>query len=199
MNVCVLGTRRIASCRNLLLKEIYKELNWFDYYLVIDVDIGSSLSFDRRDFLSNFVYSSSSSSSSSSWLAMTATQGGEYYDIWALRIDEIVPYDCWKLIRHLTSFYFNRRELVRRLVRIHQKEIPRDVPLIPVQSSFGGAALYPRQSLHHDCFYRGEKEDSSSSLVFSSGEECEHVSFHQCLTKHSPGKSIFINPQFRIC
>lgn len=133
---------------------------------------------------------------------MTATQAGEYYDIWALRIEEIVPYDCWKLIRHLTSFYFDRSELIRRVVRIHQKAIPRDVPLIPVQSSFGGAALYPRQSLNGDCFYRGGEEDedslSSSWWFFLSNEECEHVSFHRCLTKHYPGKSIFINPQFRI-
>lgn len=183
-------TTRIARCRNTLLSSIYTEFSSFDYYLVVDVDVGSSSSFTLDDFLSNFYYSSPS------WLALTATQRGEYYDIWPLRIEKILPFDCWKKIKDLTSFIFGRSELIRRLIRVHQERpVPRDLPLIPVQSAFGGAAIYrlpPLVQREKKCFYRGENEDDGA-------EQCEHVAFHRCLSDNRSSPSIFINPQFQIC
>lgn len=131
---------------------------------------------------------------------MTATQRAEYYDIWALRLKEILPFDCWQIINRYSSFYLDRRKLVERLVRIHQQAIPKNLSLIEVESAFGGAALYSGQFLHEKCSYDGEFISSKFSFQsFWNDQQCEHVKFHQCLKKFSPQQKIFINPKFQIC
>ncbi|CAF1618951.1 unnamed protein product [Adineta ricciae] len=182
-------TNRIAFCRNTLLSEARQEIPSFDYYFVVDVDVGSSSSFEIKDFLSNFIYPSSS------WLAMTATQRAEYYDIWALRIPLILPFDCWKKIKELTSYFIDQSYLIDRLVKIHQKSIPRHVPLIEVESAFGGAALYNGKYLNKHCSYNGN--DQERQLTFYS--QCEHVPFHSCIQKYAKQQKIYINPVFQIC
>ncbi|UJR13270.1 hypothetical protein I4U23_000290 [Adineta vaga] len=182
-------TNRIALCRNTLLIEARKEMSSFDYYFVVDVDVGTSDVFDIKDFLSNFIYSPSS------WLAMTATQRAEYYDIWALRIPIILPFDCWKKVKELTSFFIDQSYLSDRLVKIHQPSIPRDVPLIQVESAFGGAALYNGKYLNRFCLYNGN--DQESAWAFYS--QCEHVPFHRCIQQYAPEQKIYINPVFQIC
>ncbi|CAF3620576.1 unnamed protein product [Adineta steineri] len=182
-------TNRIASCRNTLLQQAREELSSFDYYLVIDVDVGACTSFDVKDFLSNFIYPDSS------WLAMTATQRSEYYDIWALRIESIIPYDCWQLINELTSFFIDNSYLTERLVNIHQKPIPRNISLIQVESAFGGAAIYNAKYLHKDCSYIGKYE----GYWWWSSSQCEHVPFHRCIQQYAQEQKIYINPQFQIC
>lgn len=185
----VLGTARLALCRNTLLEKAREELSSFDYYLVMDVDVGSSSSFEIKDFLTNFIYPSSS------WIAMTATQRSEYYDIWALRIQSILPYDCWQLISKLTSFFINPSLLTKRIVKIHQQPIPRNISLIQVESAFGGAALYNAKYLNKKCLYNGTIENRSWLYY----EQCEHVTFHQCILKYPTQQNIYINPQFQIC
>lgn len=194
VHVTSLGTHRIALCRNRLLREARLEWPSLDYYLVMDVDVGSSPSFDTNDFLSNFIYPSSS------WIAMTATQRSEYYDIWALRIRNIIPFDCWQVVTRVTSFYLPRESIVERLIQIHQKPIPRNLSLIEVDSAFGGAALYSGKYLHAQCSYDGEY--SSSWFSFErlwNNQQCEHVTFHQCLAKYAPEQHIYINPKFQLC
>ncbi|CAF1134108.1 unnamed protein product [Rotaria sordida] len=182
-------TVRIASCRNTLLQKAREELSSFDYYLVIDVDVGSSPSFEIKDFLSNFIYERFS------WIAMTATQRSEYYDIWALRIKYILPYDCWQRIRELTSFFIDQSYITERLVKIHQEPIPRNISLIEVESAFGGAALYDAKYLNNDCSYEGKNEHR---WWWNNGQ-CEHVSFHRCIQQYANKQKIYINPQFQIC
>jgi hypothetical protein len=184
----LLGTIRLASCRNMLLRKARSEMLSFDYYFVIDVDVGSSSSFNIDDFRSNFLYGPSS------WIAMTATQRSEYYDIWALRIAPFLLFDCWQRISQLTPISIGQSILIERLIRIHQVPIPRHLPLIRVQSAFGGAAVYAAKYLHEQCIYDG----GDSSSWFLTSEQCEHVSFHQCLTATNIGKNIYINPKFQI-
>jgi len=126
---------------------------------------------------------------------MTATQRSEYYDIWALRIESILPFDCWQRIDELTSFFIDESYLTDRLVKIHQKPIPRDVPLIEVESAFGGAALYNEKYLNKECFYNGTYENG----WWPSDSLCEHVPFHQCIREYATEQKIYINPQFQIC
>ncbi|CAF3425788.1 unnamed protein product [Rotaria sp. Silwood1] len=183
------GTARIASCRNTLLQQVREEVPSFDYYLVLDVDVGSSPSFDIKDFLSNFIYERFS------WIAMTATQRTEYYDIWALRIKSILPFDCWQRIKELTSFFIDRTFLTKHLVKIHQEPIPRNISLIEVESAFGGAALYDAKYLNIACSYEGNNEHG----WWWNNEQCEHVSFHLCIQRYANEKKIYINPRFQIC
>ena len=156
---------------------------------MVDVDVGSSSSFEIKDFLSNFIYPSDS------WISMTATQRSEYYDIWALRIQSILPFDCWQVIAQRTSFFIARSFLTKRLVQIHQEPIPRNMSLIQVDSAFGGAALYNAKYLNRKCQYHGIHEQGS----WWNYEQCEHVSFHQCIQKYATENKIYINPQFQIC
>jgi hypothetical protein len=184
-----LGTARIATCRNTLLHQAREELSSFDYYFVVDVDVGASNLFDINDFKSNFIYPRSS------WLAMTATQRSEYYDIWALRIESILPFDCWALISQLTSFFLDNSYLSERLVEIHQKTIPRNVSLIEVESAFGGAAVYNEKYLNKECIYEGR----TGNVWWWTYPQCEHVSFHQCIQQYAKKQKIYINPPFQIC
>ena len=126
---------------------------------------------------------------------MTATQKAEYYDIWALRVPVIISYDCWLLIDQLTSFFLDQTFLIKHLIKIHQKPIPRTNPLIEVQSAFGGAAIYAGKYLHRNCSYNGWNQHRT----IWNDQQCEHVSFHQCLLKYANEQRIYINPQFQIC
>ena len=125
---------------------------------------------------------------------MTATQRSKYYDIWALRVKSVLPYDCWQIISQLAPFRIGRSFLVERLIRIHEKPIPRNHSLIEVDSAFGGAAVYNAKYLNKKCLYDGINEYGSWWFY----EQCEHVSFHQCLRKNSEQRKIYINPQFQI-
>jgi hypothetical protein len=155
----------------------------------MDVDIGSSSSFQIKDFLTNFIYPHSS------WIAMTATQRSEYYDIWALRIEPILTFDCWQRIKKLTYFIIDPSFLTKRIVKIHQDPIPRNISLIEVQSAFGGAALYNAKFLNKKCLYNGTIDNAS----WENSEQCEHVPFHQCIQQYAREQKIYINPQFQIC
>ena len=155
---------------------------------MIDVDVGSSSSFNVSNFLTNFLYSSSS------WIAMTASQQGEYYDIWALRTNPTLTYDCWMTFGQLDNIFIDSSFLLKHLVNIHKEEIPRDIPPIEVQSSFGGAALYNGKYLDKRCVYHGTTKDHWGITR----ELCEHVPFHLCLQEYSKGGKFYINPQFRI-
>ncbi len=157
---------------------------------MVDVDVGSSSSFEIKDFLTNFIYPPSS------WIAMTASQRSEYYDIWALRIESILPFDCWERIVELTSYLIDRSFLTERIVQIHQQQsIPRNISLIEVQSAFGGAAVYNAKYLNQECLYNGEVKHGWWEIY----EQCEHVPFNQCLQQHAKEQKIYINPQFQIC
>lgn len=183
-----LGTTRLAMCRNRILSEAYDELKSFDYYLMIDVDVGSLSSFNETNFLSNFIYPLSS------WIAMTSTQQGEYYDIWALRIDPIMNYDCWLIFGQMENIFVDSSYLLKHLINIHKEEIPRDHPLIEVQSAFGGAALYNGKYLNRKCIYDGMRKDHWGI----EREICEHVPFNLCLLKSFQEAKFYINPRFRI-
>ena len=126
---------------------------------------------------------------------MTATQRSEYYDIWALRLESILPFDCWMVINQLRSLIISRSFLVENIVTIHQIAIPRNRSLIEVQSAFGGAALYNGKYLNRKCSYNG----TIGSGYWNTYETCEHVSFHQCLRRNANEQQIYINPQFQIC
>ncbi len=126
---------------------------------------------------------------------MTATQRSEYYDIWALRLNSILPFDCWIVINRLSSILISYSFLVEHIVAIHQVPVPRNRSLIEVQSSFGGAALYNGKYLNKKCLYNG----TIGSGYWNTYEICEHVPFHQCLRQHAKEQQMYINPQFQIC
>jgi hypothetical protein len=171
---------RIAYCRNDLLDEARStdlfRLPKHTFYMVADADTNTRL--NRSIFLSNFDYLIDE------WGAMTASQYSGYYDIWALRND-VVNYDCWHIVHNLLVIFVTFNRVVEIYINIHQKSIPSNHSLIPVNSAFGGAAIYQIKYLN-ECRYSG----------YESFAICEHVSFNLCVTRN--GGKIFINPKFQI-
>jgi hypothetical protein len=159
----------------------------FDYYLVLDVDVTSTETFTIDNFLSNFIYPSSS------WAAMTASQPDKYYDIWALRTWPTVTFDFVERSRPFSLIFIAWGSVVDRLMSRHEKGIPRDHPLIEVQSAFGGAAIYSTRYFSDECVYNGWMDYG----WWLYREQCEHVSFNQCIRKNAGGGKFFINPRFR--
>jgi hypothetical protein len=182
-----LGTRRLAHCRNKLLQRARAYTPSFDYYLVLDVDVTSSNIFNTDNFLTNFVYPLSS------WAVMTASNTYYYYDAWALRSSPTITYDFWDRARHQSFFSIAWRSQRRKFVGMHNKGIPRDHPLIEVESAFGGAAIYAAQYLSNECVYNGWMDHG----WWFYRQQCEHVSFNQCVRRNAGGGKFFINPKFQ--
>ncbi|CAF3424890.1 unnamed protein product, partial [Rotaria socialis] len=88
--------------------------------MAIDLDINTRL--DEAQFLTNFDYSIDE------WDAMTASQFGGYYDIWALR-DKVVNYDCWHRATNIIIRLITLNRGVEAYISVHQKSIPPDHPL----------------------------------------------------------------------
>ncbi|CAM4839363.1 unnamed protein product [Rotaria magnacalcarata] len=180
-------TTRLAHCRNTLFKRARSDMPWFDYYFVLDVDVTSTETFSVNNFLTNFIYPPSS------WAAMTASQTDWYYDAWALRSWPTITYDFWEQARQASFFSISWQWAIKRSVVMHNKPIPRNHPLIEVQSAFGGAAIYAAQYLTKECVYNGWMDHG----WWFSREQCEHVSFNQCVRRNAGGGKFFINPQFQ--
>jgi len=170
---------RIAYCRNNLLDEI-RNTGLFrqpkrTFYMVVDPDINKRL--DQPNFLSNFDYSLDE------WGVMTASRYASYYDIWALRND-VINYDCWQIQDNYLVGIATFGKTFFTHIAAHMKPIPSNHSLIPMDSAFGGAAIYQIKYLN-GCRYSG----------YESFEICEHVPFNLCVTKNK-GR-IFINPKFQ--
>ena len=163
-------TVRLANGRNKILKEVLA-LNP-DYFVMLDLDdINSS---------GRFVQSIKSCFNvKEDWAALTGNQHGHYYDIWALRMKGIMEEDCWKKADSL-------RGIARNQYIDHFKSMTiSGDDLLPVDSAFGGIALYKTSALQN-CLYEGAYPDGS--------EICEHVLFHAAIRQG--GGNIYINPLF---
>ncbi len=171
---------RIAYCRNNLFDEVRSpslfRLSRNTFYMVADADI--SILLNRGNFLANFDYLIDE------WGAMTASQYSGYYDIWALQ-NNVVDYDCWQMVHNFLVTLVTFNQAIETYIGVNQKPIPSNHRLIPVNSAFGGAAVYQIKYLN-ECKYAGYK----------SHEICEHVSFNLCVTRN--GEKIFINPKFQV-
>ena len=182
-----LGTRRIAHCRNHLLDRARADIPSFDYYLAVDVDTAASARFTIDNFLSNFIYQLSS------WAIMTASQTDSYYDLWALRTWPTMSFDFIKRTRQASLISIAWQSNIDRLFSNHNKGIPLDHPLIDVESAFGGAAIYDARYLSNECVYNGWMDHG----FWFFREQCEHVTFNQCVRRKAGGGKVFINPRFQ--
>jgi len=68
----------------------------YRYLLVIDMDDICAHKIKDELILSNFEYDN--------WDMITANQSDNYYDMWGLKHDEWMPYDCWKMVEKRPSF-----------------------------------------------------------------------------------------------
>jgi len=173
-----LRTDRIAFCRNRCYAEVLESADHADsdYVLVVDLDgIGNKI--NRSRFLSCWAIPHD-------WSACCANRIGGYYDIYALRCDHWCTEDCQVAKDNLAKLF--GPEIAENLAIESRRLIIRtDLPPIPVDSAFGGLAVYTRQAFSDGESYEG--------LTPAGDEVCEHVSFHRKMREK--GHQIFINPR----
>ncbi len=168
-------TERLAWLRNKCLEETFRcsRLGDFDFLIILDLDAVNE-HLDAKRLLHLF------DMREPDWTGIFANQSERYYDIWALRHPTWSPDDCWKRVRERPDGMSRedaiREFLVKRRVRLEPSGF------LPVQSAFGGLGVYRLQALR-GCSYRGLGPDGH--------EMCEHVAFHEDLTRN--GHRLYID------
>lgn len=143
-----LRTHRLAFCRNIYLDFVLTKKSDFDLMIVVDLDDVFAQPISETLFDNCLLRKTAAD-----WNGVFANQSGRYYDIWALRNDEI-DFDC---------IVENRRSEFQRI-------IPNTGELLPVKSAFGGLGIYRTA-----CLRRGVRYDGIGDKA---PEQCEHVSFN---------------------
>jgi len=168
---------RIRHCRNKYIEFIRVNSEKFDYVLVADLD-GINSRISSRALETSFT-------ANVNWDMCAANQIGGYYDIYALRAKGWCESDYQREIED-KSEGLNPRQLFQlrtELIYDRMRKISRKSSWVPVDSAFGGLAVYKTEM-----FLRADYtpiEDSAS-------RQCEHVDFNLKLRKM--GYRLFINP-----
>jgi hypothetical protein len=176
-NTLSLRSDRIAYCRNTYMEyfENFTKENKVEYLVVADLDgVNSILN----------VNAIRSINVRTDWEGCTANQTGGYYDIWALRHEFWSPNDCWLAERSLINLGMNRFKAQEAAVYGRMIRIPPNSNWIPVDSAFGGLAIYKSDAVV-GLRYAG--------LTATGTEICEHVSFNFEFKRR--GGRLLINPK----
>jgi hypothetical protein len=112
-----------------------------------------------------------------------ANQAAPYYDIYALRHPEWSPNDCWHYESELRSQGMNPLFARQRAIYDRMITISPDSEWIPVDSAFGGLAIYKRSLFDNVKYF---------SVLPNGDHVCEHVTLHQQMK--IKGAKLFINP-----
>tara|TARA_Y100000816_G_C26087690_1_gene574225 strand:+ start:753 stop:1601 length:849 start_codon:yes stop_codon:yes gene_type:complete len=171
-----LRTERIAFSRNQYLKLIFKSkrLSDYDYLIVFDSD-GVSDKINYKSIVDAL-------SIKQKWDAQFSNQTLAYYDIYALRCEGWVEYDCILKLNELIKKNNNPRQAFKDSISSKMIKINRKSPLIKVQSAFGGLGLYKIKSIG-----KAKYIGSIDNIPI-----CEHVTFHKELSKSN--SLLYINP-----
>lgn len=173
-------TIRIATARNACLKycEDNNLLDSHEYYIQLCVDDVNSEAMFENDFLSCFNYDTNL------WAGMCANQN-TYYDLWTLRCEGWLNYDCWYELRRNKPPYMSDEDAYKILIGSRHIKIPKNFGLIEVESAHGGFSIF-RSKFVKGCFYKGYNPETNF-------EESDLVSF--CQGIRANGGRIFINSQ----
>jgi hypothetical protein len=171
-------TERLAYARNTLMasaldKQTYEYICWVDLDGLIDE------AFDARGFLSCFQYEEA-------WDAVFPVNTGYYYDIWALRHPVMWPSDYLIQMNSEFDLALGDRSIVEIAMKSRQIKADAMRGWLPVESAFGGMAIYKAQVCRNGRYVGLE----------DGREVCEHVSFNRALFRS--GGALYINPEFRI-
>lgn len=167
---------RICHCRNICLQILNDDpvLAKCAYVVVSDLDGVNSL-LNRAAVLSCW--------KRSDWDACMANQAAPYYDIYALRHRDWAPDDCWHFENRLRSAGMNPLAARQKAIYERMVTIPSNCEWIPVDSAFGGLAIYKRE-LFNNVKY--------CSVLPNGDHVCEHVTLHEQMKIN--GARLFINP-----
>jgi|688.fasta_scaffold00081_87 hypothetical protein len=165
--------QRICRARNYYLDIVQQEYSDYDYLLVIDFNETNIEPYDLDLIKSNFELSVD-------WDMVCANQELLYYDLYALRHQEWMPFNCWNAIGNRPSF-MSYETAHNIYVKSRFLNIKKTHPPIKVMSAFGGSAFIKISSIGQA---RHRAVDDGNE------EECEWVSFCKAL------QNVYINPMF---
>jgi glycosyltransferase involved in cell wall biosynthesis len=172
-------TENMADARNAYLEYLRAENRLSKYSYVVIADFNK---------LNNKISTASVEScfKRDGWDVVTANQSGRYYDAWALRHPLWSPNDCWEQHEFYRKYTKFPESAITYSMRSRMLKIPSNSEWIPVDSAFGGLAIYRTEILNSNALYSGIRGDGRKI--------CEHVPFHSEL--HDNGARIYLNPAF---
>jgi hypothetical protein len=167
--------QRLTYLRNEYLQYFYKGIRNYDYLVVLDFDgVVSTLPLKIGTILEDWPKNVA---------GIFGNQPAGYYDLYALRHDELMPGNFEELVSNsqLPQGLAQQLYMSSRFLRINE-----DLPDIEVDSAFGGFGIYNCDYLigkpTYCCF-------NSNNLLF-----CEHVGFNQSILHNKPNLKFIIMP-----
>lgn len=171
---------RIAAARNAVLSRLFSLDEIEPFCVVLDLD-GPCSNLDERSVTKALCRDDVE------WEGLFANPQTAFYDLYALRCPNWCECDVWKEVDAARKpLFFRRRwrrELIRQKVFGRQYHIPTSFPAIPVDSAFGGLAIYRTGALNGLTY---------SSRLENGEQVCEHVSLHNRM--RARGARLFIDP-----
>jgi hypothetical protein len=171
-------TERISLARNRAMEYAATYSHSLDYVVVADVD-GVNAGLTRSSVISNW--------SNLDWDMVAANQRRDYYDVWALRLKDVCPNDCWEEFENFCKT-MPEKKAFSLAIKSKMKSFTGAENIVRVDSAFGGIAIY-KSSVYFSSKYVGISEKGIPI--------CEHVPFNLDLVKN--GAKLFINPEFINC
>ena len=173
-------TQRLSVCRNEIVKAVRDDAKYqdIDYVLLADLDGVNTLLTPEKI--------AQCWSVKEDWSVICANQLNYYYDIWALRHPYWNPHNYLEQYQQLEP-WMGPHQAHQIAIATKQIRLEPNQGLIPVDSAFGGLAIYTRQS-----YITGVYDYSHTEI-----EDTEHVAFHHCLKKN--GFKIYINSALINC
>ena len=189
-------TVRLAHLRNTALEWLRCNGGWgsVDWLVVLDLDEVNAAPWDLARLTQALLWWQKQPQAA----GLFANQSGPYYDLWALRHNQLCPDDVWEAMLHLHG----RKPELSDLELLEQVYTPREFSLDPttppqeVDSAFGGLAIYQSDWLARaEARYVGERAiawDGPTNRRWLRWQSCEHVAFHQQL--RAIGGRLWIHP-----
>jgi hypothetical protein len=164
---------KISNSRNFYLNIIEEEFNDYDYLYVIDFNETNVEPYNIAGILSNFEIEED-------WNMVCANQEQIYYDLYALRHDTWMPFNCWSMIGNRPEFI--SEEIAKNIyLKSRFINLPKNLNPIKVTSAFGGSAFIKINKIKGA---RHSAYDENSEI------DCEWVPFCKQIG------NVYINPSF---
>ena len=141
---------RIAYCREVYLNYVREHCQDMDFIVVVDLDgMNSSLSTESVGKTLELV---------EHWDAVFANQGERYYDIGALRHKYWSPNDCFKVMEW-ANLITDRKSSRLLAIQSRMMRISPSAGLIPVDSAYGGLAIYKTRAFVRSTYIGNDEYD----------------------------------------
>lgn len=166
-------TQALAEYRNKLKDYVAERFSEYDFVIVTDLDFvdfsveGVYNSFGWMNKFSDRIDAIAGNSYEYKYIMSDTTKSLWNYDSWAFR------YTWWNELPELPSTTYNRMLWFGFFI------MPVGLPIIPVNSAFGGMTIYKKDKFH---------------LGSYDGVDCEHVCFHYSLKQNIPNFQLVLNP-----